>query len=229
MWVVGDHGFAMRIVGGPDAAHRYRDDGEAHRRARVRDEMVLLGFDGSLRRWKNGRVTLAQTGTARSINALKITKRGTWIVVGDGGFVARSPDGAWWTRVKTEVDADLEAIALFGERIVIVGDRGQILISGDDGRTWQIQPSELAAHLWSVAPFGDGLLIGGDDGLIAKLAPPGDRTWEDRVNVFGGAKALDLEFAAGPTSFITKYLADAHRSRCTRMRRTPRRSRARTA
>ena len=207
VWVVGDHGFAMRIV----ADQIQRIDVETGVKltgaARVRDEMVLLGFDGSLRRWKNGRVTVAATGTARSINALKITKRGTWIVVGDGGFVARSPDGAWWTRVKTEVDADLEALALFGDRIVIVGDRGQILISGDDGRTWQVQPSELAAHLWSVAPFGDGLLIGGDDGLIAKLAPPGDRTWEDRVNVFGGAKPLDLEFAAGPTAFITKYLS----------------------
>jgi suppressor of fused len=207
IWVVGDHGFAIRIVGADVQRIDIETSVKLTGAQRVRDEMVLLGFDGALRRWKNGKVTLAQTGTARSINALKITKRGTWIAIGDGGFVARSPDGAWWTRVKTAVDADLEAIALFGERIVIVGDRGQILLSADDGRTWQIQPSALVAHLWSVVPFGEGLLIGGDDGLIAKLAPPGDRTWEDRVNVFSGAKALDLEFAAGPTSFITKYLA----------------------
>ncbi|MEP6860292.1 MAG: suppressor of fused domain protein [Deltaproteobacteria bacterium] len=207
MWVVGDRGYAARIV----ADHLQRVDLATTVRFTAvrptRDEVVMLGYDGSLRRWKAGAVTTAATGTAKPISALQVTKRGTWIVVGDGGFVARSPDGAWWTRVKTEADADLEAIALFGDKIVIVGDRGQILISSDDGRTWQVQPSELAVHLWAVAPFGDGLLIGGDDGLIAKLAPPGDRTWEDRVNVFGGAKALDLQFAAGPVGFVTKYLA----------------------
>jgi photosystem II stability/assembly factor-like uncharacterized protein len=207
MWVVGDRGYAARIVADQlqriELATTVRLTGVKP----MRDEVVLLGYDGTLLRSKAGAVTVAATGTARPINALELTKRGTWIVVGDGGFVARSPDGAWWTRVKTEADADLEAIALFGDKIVIVGDRGQILISGDDGRTWQAQPSELAAHLWAVAPFGDGLLIGGDDGLIAKLAPPGDRTWEDRVNVFGGAKALDLQFAAGPVGFVAKYLA----------------------
>ncbi|HET9989370.1 MAG TPA: hypothetical protein VFQ65_12655, partial [Kofleriaceae bacterium] len=207
MWVVGDRGYAARVVG--DRLQRIELD-TAVRFTGVRplrDEVVLLGYDGTLRRWKAGKITTAATGTAKPINALQVTKRGTWIVVGDAGFVARSPDGAWWTRVKTDADADLEAIALFGDKIVIVGDRGQILISGDDGRAWQNQPSALAAHLWAVAPFGDGLLIGGDDGLIAKLAPPGDRTWEDRVNVFGGAKALDLNFAAGPVGFVTKYLA----------------------
>ncbi|MEO6776992.1 MAG: suppressor of fused domain protein [Kofleriaceae bacterium] len=207
MWVVGDGGFAARVVA--DQLERL-ELGTAMRFTAVkpiRDEMVLLGYDGMLRRWKAGEVTIAATGTAKPINALQRTKRGTWIVAGDAGFIARSPDGAWWTRVKTEADVDLEAITLYGDRIVIVGDRGQILISGDDGRTWQHQPSDLAVHLWAVAPFGDGMLIGGDDGLIAKLAPPGDRTWEDRVNVFGGAKPLDLQFAAGPIGFVTKYLA----------------------
>ena len=207
IWVVGDRGVAIRISSEQVQRIDFATTVKLTGAVRVRDEMVVLGFDGALRRWKNGNVTPAATGTARSINALKITKRGTWIAIGDAGFVARSPDGAWWTRVKTDIEADLEAIALFGERIVIVGDRGQITISGDDGRTWQIHESAFSQHLWSVVPFGEGLLIGGDDGLIAKLAPPGDRTWEDRVNVFGGAKALDLEFAAGPASFITKYLA----------------------
>ncbi|CAN5690366.1 hypothetical protein BH11MYX1_BH11MYX1_51430 [soil metagenome] len=213
VWVVGSHGFAARITGGQLEKLDLETEVRLTSAHPVRDEMVLLGFDGSLRRWKAGALTLAATGTTKPLNALEITKRGTWILVGDGGFVARSPDGAWWTRVKTEVDADLEAVTLFGELIGpdrpigIVGDRGQILISVDDGRNWQIRSNELAAHLWSAAPFGDGLLIGGDDGLIAKLAPPGDRTWEDRVNVFGGAKALDLHFAAGPARFVTKYLA----------------------
>ena len=213
VWVVGSEGFAARIVNEQLQKIDLETTVRLNAAQPVRDEMVVLGFDGSLRRWKAGTITIAATGTTKPINALELTKRGTWILIGDGGFVARSPDGAWWTRVKTEVDADLEAITLFGESIGpdrpigIVGDRGQILISTDDGRNWQTKSNELAAHLWAVASFGDGLLIGGDDGLIAKLAPPGDRTWEDRVNVFGGAKALDLQFAAGPVQFVTKYLA----------------------
>ena len=213
VWVVGSEGFAARFAG--DRLHRIETSTAVRLTCAhpVRDEMVVLGFDGSLRRWKAGTITVAATGTVKPLNALEITKRGTWILVGDGGFVARSPDGAWWTRVKTEVDVDLEAVTLFGETtgpdrpLGIVGDRGQILVSVDDGRNWQPQANQLDAHLWSVAAFGDGMLIGGDDGLIAKLAPPGDRTWEDRVNVFGGAKALDLQFAAGPAQFVTKYLA----------------------
>ncbi len=206
LWIAGDRGFAARVAA--DQLRRIELDTAVRLTAvqPVRDEIVVLGHDGSLRRWKSGVISSADTGTSLSLNALAITKRGTWILVGDGGFVARSPDGAWWTRVKTEATGDLEAVTRFGDALVIVGDGGRILISGDDGRTWQLQPSEIAAHLWAVAPFGDGLLIGGDDGLIAKLAPPGDRTWEDRVNVFGGAKALDLQFAAGPTGFVAKYL-----------------------
>ncbi|MEO8550466.1 MAG: suppressor of fused domain protein, partial [Kofleriaceae bacterium] len=206
VWVAGDRGFAARVVGEQLARVELGTEIRMCGVRPMRDEVVFLAHDGSLRRHKQGATTTAATGSAKPINALAVTRRGTWLVAGDAGFVARSPDGAWWTRVKTEATADLEAIALWGDRIVIVGDRGQILISTDDGRTWQTQPSELAAHLYAVAPFGDGLLIGGDDGLIAKLAPPGDRTWEDRVNVFGGAKALDLQFAAGPAGFVTKYL-----------------------
>ncbi len=213
VWVVGSEGFAARVVG-DQLLHVELETTVRLTCARpVRDEMVVLGFDGSLRRWKAGAVSVAATGTTKSLNALALTKRGTWILAGDGGFVARSPDGAWWTRVKTPVDADLEAVTLFGEAIGpdrpigIVGDRGQILISVDDGRNWEVRATEVPSHLYSVAAFGNGLLIGGDDGLIAKLAPPGDRTWEDRVNVFGGAKVLDLEFAAGPVQFVTKYLA----------------------
>ncbi|MFT3696301.1 MAG: suppressor of fused domain protein [Kofleriaceae bacterium] len=207
IWVVGDRGFAARVVD----AQLEKIDLETTVKlcgvVAVKNEVVVLGADGALRRWKAGKITLAATGSAKAINAFAVTKRGTWVVAGDGGFVSRSPDGAWWTRVKTEVDGDLEALALWGDRVVVVGDRGQILISVDDGRNWDVRPGDPETHLWSVAPFGEGLLIGGDRGLIVKLAQPGDRTWEDRVNVFGGAKALDLEFAAGPNQFITKYLA----------------------
>jgi hypothetical protein len=106
--------------------------------------------------------------------------------------------------VRTDLDVDLEAVAVLADgQLVVVGDRGQILVSHDDGRSWRGVASDLTAHLWAVERFGAGVIIGGDEGLVVKLAPAGDDTWADRVNVFGGAKPLDAAFVGGPRGFIT--------------------------
>ena len=204
VWCVGDDGYAARVVG--EKAVRV-DLGTAARLSSVysvRDAIVVLGFDGKLRRWHDGRTTEVGTGATKPLTALAITKAGTWVVTGDGGFIARSPDGTWFSRVKVDVEVDLESIAALPDgRLVVVGDRGQVLLSIDDGRTWKTVPNDLGlVHLWAVERFGGGVLIGGDDGLIVKLAPVGDATWADRINVFGGAKPLDEVFARGPVGFI---------------------------
>jgi photosystem II stability/assembly factor-like uncharacterized protein len=209
VWVVGDRGYAARARGEQlerielGTTVRFTDAYALH------DEIVILGSDGSIRRWRGGAAVVAATGATRPLTGLAVTRRGTWILVGDAGFVARSPDGAWFARARTDTDADLEAVAALADgRLVAVGDRGHVLISADDGRTWGPLASGTAAHLWSIAPFGDGVLIGGDRGLIVKLAPPGDRTWHDRVNVFAGARPLDAVFSPGPDGFIGHRLAE---------------------
>lgn len=207
VWVVGDAGFAGRLPRG-GAALETIALGTAARLTSVhaaKSEIVILGDDGKLRRWRAGTVTEVATGSERAVTALAIT-RGSWIVVGDGGFVGRSPDGAWWSRVKVEAagGADLAAVtALAGGELVAVGARGMILVSRDDGRTWVAVASELTAPLWSVARLGEGALIGGDEGLIAKLAPAADDAWADRTDLFGRGQPLDAAFVAGPRGFIT--------------------------
>lgn len=208
VWVVGDHGYAARVVG--ERIERV----ELGTRARLaavyalRDEVVVLGCDGVMYRRRGGEVARVITGATTPLTALAVSKLGTWLLVGDGGFIARSPDGAWWSRVKSGVEIDLEAIGSCADgTLVVAGDRGMVLVSSDDGRQWQTVPTALTAHLWSVERFGAGVLIGGDDGLIAKLAPPGDDTWHDRINVFGGALPLDRVFAAGPDGFVAGGLA----------------------
>ena len=208
LWVVGDDGYAARVLG--DRPQRV-DLGTRTRLANVfavRDEIVVLGFDGSLYRWRDGKVTQAATGATTPLTSLVVTKSGTWVVTGDGGFLARSPDGTWFSRVRLDVSVDLEGIgALVDGTLVIVGDRGTLLVSTDDGRTWRtIATKRPTAHLWSVERFGGGVVIGGDAGLILKLAPRGDATWADRVNVFGGARPLDEIFVRGPQGFIAKGL-----------------------
>jgi suppressor of fused-like protein len=213
IWVAGDAGYAARMLGDRP---RPIDVGVATQLLgvhAVRDEIVLLGGDGRLLRWREGKVVAVSCGAPGRLTALAVTAKGTWVVVGEGGFVARSPDGAWYSRVNAGVDADLEAIAALPDGVLaIVGDRGQVLLSADDARTWRsvahgLGASVERAHLGSIARFGGGALIGGDGGRILKLAPADDATWSERANVFGEGSAIDEVFAAGPEGFIANGLA----------------------
>ena len=208
IWCVGDGGFAARILG--DAPQRVDFATTARLSAvyAVRDEIAVLGFDGKLRRWADGAITTLNTGTTKPLTALACTKS-AWIVTGDGGFIGRSPDGTWFSRVKIDVEVDLEGIAALRDgRVVVVGDRGTVLVSLDEGRTWTSVPNKLGlVHLWGVERFGGGVLIGGDEGLVARLAPRGDTTWADRADLFGGPRDLDAAFATGPTGFIASGLS----------------------
>ncbi|MBV8761822.1 MAG: suppressor of fused domain protein [Deltaproteobacteria bacterium] len=207
VWVVGERGYAGRVLGERTSL---LDFGTTARLASVHvvgSDIVVLGGDGNVYRWREGGVTKTATGATKPLTSLVITKAGTWVLTGDGGFVARSPDGQWFSRVKSGVEVDLEAVGTVADgRVVAVGDRGVCLVSSDDGRTWRSLESKVTSHLWSIERFGGGVVVGGDDGLIVKLAPPGDATWADRVNVFGGAKPLDVVFAAGPDGFVSKGL-----------------------
>ncbi|MEO7733288.1 MAG: hypothetical protein ABIY55_20160, partial [Kofleriaceae bacterium] len=207
IWVVGEGGFAARVLG---EAVRRIDLGTTARLASVhavRDELVMLGSDGVVRRWRDGEVTASACGTTRPLTGLAITGKATWIVVGDGGFVARSPDGTWYSRVDAGVEADLEAIGVLADgTIAIAGDHGQLRISTDDARTWRAVEHALGdVHLWALERFGRGVLIGGAGGLVARLAPPDDATWRARRAV--APAALDDVFADGPDCFIAGGLA----------------------
>jgi hypothetical protein len=205
LWLAGDRGFCARMRG--DVVEPL-DLGTRARLAAIYEHdgnVIVVARDGVLHRWRSGELKAVPTGATTGLTGVAITKRGTWIAVGDRGFITRSPDGAWFSRSASGTDVDLESVlALPDGRIVIVGDRGAILISTDDGRTWHPHAAELSAHLWTLARFGDGVLIGGDAGLIAKLAPAGDATWADRPDVF---VQRDAWIAVGPEGFVEASLA----------------------
>jgi hypothetical protein len=205
LWLAGDRGFFARVRA---AAIEPVDLGTRARLAAIYEhdgDAIVVARDGVLHRWRNGELKGVPTGATTGLTGVAITKRGTWIAIGDRGFITRSPDGAWFSRSSSGTDADLEAVlALPDGRVVIVGDRGAILISTDDGRTWHPHASELTLHLWTLARFGDGVLIGGDGGLIARLAPAGDVTWADRPDVF---VQRDAWIAAGPDGFVDHSLS----------------------
>jgi photosystem II stability/assembly factor-like uncharacterized protein len=209
VWVVGDRGYAARLTA--ERAERVELGTTARLDAvyAVGDELVVLASDGAIRRWRDGRSTTVATGATSALNALALSRSGTWILVGDRGFIARSPDGAWFARARGPSDADLEGVdALADGRLVAVGDRGHVLVSSDDGRTWSSLTHPDETHLRTVARFGRGALVGGDDGLILRLAPADDTTWQERMNAFATANSLDGVFAAGPTDFVARGLAE---------------------
>jgi hypothetical protein len=181
IWVVGDAGYAARVLG---EQPRQVDVGTAAVLASVhavRDELVMLGGDGVVTRWRDGKAVAVACGASRPLTALAVTGKATWVVVGAGGFVARSPDGTWYSRVDAGTDVDLEAVIVLPDATLLaVGDRGRLLRSIDDARTWRpISGGPSVEHLWSIARFGAGALIGGDRGLICQLAPVGDATRRD--------------------------------------------------
>jgi photosystem II stability/assembly factor-like uncharacterized protein len=194
--VVGDGGYAARV-----SADRVEqiDLGTAERLDAVyavRGELVALATDGELRRLRGGVTTRVATGATDAIAALVVTRWGTWIVVGRGGFVARSPDGAWFTRAKSDATADLEDVAALADgRIVAVGAHGTALVSSDDGRTWRVLATGSIAGLRAIARHYDGALIGGDGGLVLRVGPPA---------VSAAPALLDELFANGPDGFIAR-------------------------
>jgi photosystem II stability/assembly factor-like uncharacterized protein len=115
-------------------------------------------------------VPLAAMRAKRPLTMLARTRRGTLIVIGDGGLVLRSVnDGASWKKVPIDSRVDLEWILVTRLGIFVIGDHGSLLVSHDDGRSFQGFSSELSGHLWSIAEVGDGLLVGGEAGQIWRI------------------------------------------------------------
>jgi photosystem II stability/assembly factor-like uncharacterized protein len=171
MWVVGDGGYAARVLGERLERVDFATTATLVALYPMREQVIALCGDGVIRTWRAGQVTTLATGAKRMLTGFAQTRHGTCIVVGDGGFISRSPDGTWFARAASGVEVDLEAVTTLGDgRIAAVGDRGHLLVSADDGRTWKPHDTATEAHLWSIEPFGAGALIGGDDGLVMRLA-----------------------------------------------------------
>jgi hypothetical protein len=123
LWLAGDRGFCARMRG---TAIEPIDLGTRARLAAIYEhdgDVIVVSRDGVLQRWRAGELKGVPTGATTGLTGVAITKRGTWIAIGDRGFITRSPDGAWFSRSSSGTDADLEAVlALPDGRVVIVGD-----------------------------------------------------------------------------------------------------------
>ncbi len=112
----------------------------------------------------------------------------------------------------------LQAVARAGERLVAVGQRGHILVSGDGGESWKQSPVPVSSDLTAVyfVDERNGWAVG-HDGVILHSADGGDH-WS--VQLTGRAAnellvaAMDRRLAAEPASASARaFLKEAERFR----------------
>lgn len=114
---------------------------------------------------------------------------GVWVAVGQGGFIATSPDGKKWTKRSAGIKRDFNDVAYGNGRFVAVckapdtGSGAKIWVSTNNGATWSYRNSDasgdtISMGLHSVAFDGNGtfVAVGGLSGKITRSHDAGE-TW----------------------------------------------------
>ena len=111
--------------------------------------------------------------------------------------------------------APLAAVAKAGDRLVAVGQRGHVLVSGDGGDTWRQSRVPVSSDLTAVF-FADaqrGWAVGHDGVILATV--DGGTTWRLQLNGIVAAErmvaAMERAVAAEPSSARAKALLDEAR------------------
>jgi hypothetical protein len=120
-------------------------------------------------------------------------RRGQYVVVGEGGTVITSPNGAAWSPNLVGDQVDFFGFAQSEQLLVAVGEDGTILTS-PDGRVWTPRPSSTTRDLHAVH-FANGLFVAvgkngtiltSGDGLVWTQRPSGSASYLQRVAWAGG-------------------------------------------
>jgi photosystem II stability/assembly factor-like uncharacterized protein len=102
------------------------------------------------------------------------------LATGAAGAILETKDGgATWTDMKSPTQAGLFGIAVNGDRRVIVGQQGTVLLANGD--TWEPMKSGSDKRLLNVGMNASGLAIAvGEFGTILR-SKDGGKSWEPRV------------------------------------------------
>jgi photosystem II stability/assembly factor-like uncharacterized protein/predicted esterase len=127
--------------------------------------------------WKALQVTPGGNVTA----GVRVSDAGTWLAVGYPGLIARSTDGAIFSKVTVlgRYDWFYDAASPAPGRWCAVGERGAIVCSADDGQTWAARQLGRSDDLYAIA-FADasrGLVVG--EHGAALFTGDGGTTWRD--------------------------------------------------
>jgi photosystem II stability/assembly factor-like uncharacterized protein len=102
----------------------------------------------------------------------------------------------------------VNGLALAGQRVVAVGQRGQVLLSDDQGKSWQQADVPVSADLVAVSfPTADNGWAVGHDGVVLASSDAG-RTWTRQLD---GRTMGDVLIKHYTASGDAKWLAEAKR------------------
>ena len=162
------------------------------------DHFVGLGESGNIYGSTDGRTWTAVT-TLTGVGTLNAGAygAGTYVAVGDAGYIAFSNGGATWgfgpTASVNKVFVNLHGVTWTGSMFVSVGDSGLIATS-TDGAHWTPRTGVITGALRSVATSTGGeIVIVGDAGI--ETSKDGI-TWTSR-DPAGAAALLGVTFANG--------------------------------
>ena len=104
-----------------------------------------------------------------------------WVTVGDRGHILRSSDGDKWQQVVTPVQAMLNRVRFYDDKLGwAVGHDGSVLKTSDGGKSWALIHSDTQ---WG-KPFYDILFVTPQTGFVVgansvfKRTDDGGQTWE---------------------------------------------------
>jgi hypothetical protein len=117
-----------------------------------------------------------------------------FVVAGDAGFIATSPDASSWTPRASGVATSLSGLASFPNGFVAVGDSG-VILSSTNGADWTPRSQATTNWIYKVRWCGGRLVAVGENGAIYtstdaaawSLQTSGVTNWLNDVTYSGGA------------------------------------------
>jgi len=117
----------------------------------------------------------ALTALGRHTNALMRLGDGTFVLVGEMGLVATSPDGRTWKVLDAPYEGSLYAALPVGQRgLFVVGMRGNVFQAEDlSAPHWQPVQTGTEKSLFGVARLDDGRYVVAGSGGVLRVLEPG--------------------------------------------------------
>ena len=168
------------------------------------DGTVIVTGDGG-RRWAPVNAPTSQI--ANKLLRVQAIQRGIAYAIGEYNTVLRTDDfGASWRRLVPIEDTTLFGMHATADRIVIVGERGRVLVGRGAGMHWQIARAPVDRHLMAIAFESERAgLAAGLSGVVVRTEDGGqswrrlatslednvyDIVWDGRRYVACGARGL---------------------------------------
>lgn len=182
----------------------------------VGDEGVVIVTHDAGKSWIA--VDTPKSGISNKLIRVKVYPKGVAWAVGEGGVLLKTSDhGDHWSLARSEEDVVWNDVALAGDKVVVVGERGRILSSHDNGSTWREVSSPVKSSLMSVAfrSEKEGVAVGLDGVVLA--THDGGAGWQKAEftspDHIGGVKASDQVDGKSLQQNRPEYLLSVEKNR----------------